>query len=49
MDSKKLKVVGMLVGIAGFGLNMLADSIADKKLDLKIAEEVAKAIENLNK
>ena len=49
MDSKKLKVAGMIVGIAGFGLNMLADSIAEKKQNLKIVEEVAKAVENLNK
>ena len=49
MNPKAIKIAGVVLSVAGVAVNIAAEAIADKKLDLKIEEKVAQAIENLNK
>ena len=47
MKSEKIvKVAGIAVSVIGIGLNLVSGMLDDKKLDIKIAEQVSK---HLNK
>ena len=49
MEPKVIKIAGIVLSVAGVAVNLAAEALADKKLDLKINEKVAEAFENLNK
>ena len=45
MDAKKvLKIAGILLSVAGAGINFAADAVKEKELDLKIAEKVSQTL-----
>lgn len=45
MDGKKLKVLGLIAGIAGVAISFATSFINDKKQELQIAEAAEKAVE----
>lgn len=44
MNKKAIKVIGIAASVIGFGLSLLTDWVADKKLDEKIDTKVAEAL-----
>ena len=46
--NKSLKIVGILVTAAGFGITMLNEWLNDKKEDEKIDEKIEKALAERN-
>lgn len=40
MDSKKIKLIGILASAIGFGVTLLTDWVNDRKMDEKITEKV---------
>lgn len=46
MKVNLLKVAEVVTLVAAVGVSIAQGIVADKKLDIKVAEEVAKALEN---
>ena len=44
MNGKILKIVGMVVSVAGAGCGLLGDAIGKKMINNEIAAQVAKAV-----
>lgn len=49
MDSKKLKLVGLVASVGGALLTMVSNYVSEKQTDEKIAEKVAKALADQQK
>ena len=47
--SKMLKYLGMATSLAGFGISLLSDWIADQQLDEKVAKTVKEQIEKITR
>lgn len=48
MNEKVLKIIGLALSVAGAGVTIATSLVADKQLDLKVADEVAKALSKVN-
>ena len=46
MNTKTLKILGVVTAIVGIGVDLLAGYVGDKKLDNTISEKVAEALAN---
>ena len=44
--NKKLKIIGLIVSLCGFGLQILTNIIEEKKLDNTITEKISEALTN---
>lgn len=49
MDAKVIKLASAVLSVASAGVTLAAGFIEDKKLKMEVAEEVAKALKNINK
>ena len=47
--SKVLKYLGMATSLAGFGISLLSDWIADQQLDEKITKAVKEQVEKITR
>lgn len=49
MTEKVLKIAGLGLTLAGAAVSAASNFVDDKKLDIKVAEQVKKALEQVNK
>ena len=49
LDSKKMKLLGMVTTIVGMGLTIVNSWIDDKAMDIRIAEAVKEALESVKR
>ena len=49
MDPKVIKIASAVLSVASAGVTLAVSFVDDKKLKMEVAEEVAKALKNINK
>jgi hypothetical protein len=46
MNTKMMKIIGIATAVVGVGVTLTNEWIGNKQMEIKIAEEVSKAVEN---
>lgn len=49
LDQKKIKAIGMIVSIAGFGIQLMSNWVDTKTMEQMISEEVRKELDKVMK